>query len=161
MISNSQFPTASMSSAELGGKSALDRAESLQRMGRQGQAMPSAKRAGAKQPVGTTFADQLAGVSPRISTSLFKRETDIEADIKQHPKRERLWKAAQEMESFMVKMMLSEMRSSLPGTRLTQKNRAEEVFEDMLYDERAKSMAKGGQYGIARPLYDQMKDFVG
>ena len=34
---------------------------------------------------------------------------------------------------------------------------AQNIFEDLLYDEYSKTMAKTGSFGLAKTLYDQLK----
>jgi len=61
-----------------------------------------------------------------------------------------------EMESLFVKQMLDAMRKTVPKSGFIQGGRAEEIFEDMLYDKRALSMAKTGSFGLSRDLYREL-----
>ncbi len=61
-----------------------------------------------------------------------------------------------EMESLFVKQMLDAMRKTVPKSGFIQGGRAEEIFEDMLYDKRALSMSKTGSFGLSRILYKEL-----
>jgi len=54
-----------------------------------------------------------------------------------------------------VKMMLSSMRSTLSGTSINgeEKSYAQNMYEDMLYDELAISMTKNAGFGLADQIY--------
>lgn len=70
-------------------------------------------------------------------------------------KQSALYKAAQEFESLFVNMMLKSMRQTVPQTGLNDGGFAEDIFEDMLYEERAKDMTKSANFGLADTLYRQ------
>jgi flagellar protein FlgJ len=52
--------------------------------------------------------------------------------------------------------MLNVMRKSVSKTGLLDGGMAEEIFEDMLYDEYAQKMAESGSFGIADMIYRQL-----
>lgn len=69
----------------------------------------------------------------------------------------RLWEAAQEFQSLFINMMLKGMRSTLnPEADMLHGGRTQEIFEDMLYDERAKSYSKNAGFPLAEQIYLQM-----
>lgn len=68
----------------------------------------------------------------------------------------RLMEASQELESLLVSKMLEQMRKSVPETGWIDGGRAEEIFEDMLYDEYAMEISRHGNLGLAKQIYDQM-----
>ncbi|MDR3200218.1 MAG: rod-binding protein [Spirochaetales bacterium] len=72
----------------------------------------------------------------------------------------KLREASQDFEAIFIKQMLDAMRKTLPKGGLLDGGMAEEIFEDMLYEERAKLMAKTGSFGIADMLYNRYKDSV-
>ncbi|AEJ61691.1 Flagellar protein FlgJ [Spirochaeta thermophila DSM 6578] len=72
---------------------------------------------------------------------------------KEDPK---LKEATEEFEALFVKMMVDQMRKGVPRSGLLEKNMAEEVFEDMLYDEYARLMAKSTRFGLAEMLYKEL-----
>jgi len=71
-------------------------------------------------------------------------------------KSSRLYKVSQEFEAIFIKQMLNVMRKSVSKTGLMDGGMAEEIFEDMLYDEYAQKMAETGSFGIANMIYKQL-----
>ena len=73
------------------------------------------------------------------------------------PVDEKLMGTCIEMESIMVGKMIKEMRKTLhKEDSLLYGGMAEEIFEDMLYDEYALSMSRTSSNGIAAMLYEQL-----
>ncbi|MFP4301672.1 MAG: rod-binding protein [Alkalispirochaetaceae bacterium] len=71
----------------------------------------------------------------------------------------RLREVAEEFESLFLKEMLDSMRNTLnEENRLVDTGMAGEYFEDMLYEEYSKIMAKRGTFGIAELIVDQFRD---
>jgi peptidoglycan hydrolase FlgJ len=65
---------------------------------------------------------------------------------------------AQEFEALFLKQMLGSMRSTLkPENDMLHGGLSQDIFEDMLYDEYSRVMAKTGSIGIADLIYDQLK----
>ena len=65
---------------------------------------------------------------------------------------------AEDFEALFVKQMLGSMRSTLdPESDLLHGGLSQDIFEDMLYDEYARVMAKTGSIGIADMIYNQLK----
>jgi flagellar protein FlgJ len=71
-------------------------------------------------------------------------------------KSSRLYKVSQEFEAIFIKQLLNVMRKSVSKTGLMDGGMAEEIFEDMLYDEYAQKMAETGSFGIADMIYRQL-----
>lgn len=71
-------------------------------------------------------------------------------------KSSKLYKVSQDFEAIFIKQMLNVMRKSVSKTGLMDGGMAEEIFEDMLYDEYAQKMAKSGSFGIADMIYRQL-----
>ena len=71
-------------------------------------------------------------------------------------KSSRLYKVSQEFEAIFIKQMLNVMRKSVAKSGLMDGGMAEDIFEDMLYDEYAQNMAKTGSFGIADMIYNQL-----
>lgn len=75
--------------------------------------------------------------------------------------KERLQQVATEFESLFVKQMLDSMRDTLnEEDDLLSGGFAEDVFEDMLYDEYARKIAATGSLGIADLITRQYADHV-
>ena len=56
--------------------------------------------------------------------------------------------------------MLKEMRKTVNKSGLVDGGMAEEIFEDMLYDEYAKEFSKTKAFGLAEIIYNQMEKYV-
>jgi flagellar protein FlgJ len=70
----------------------------------------------------------------------------------------KLREVAQDFEALFLKEMLDSMRSTLnEENRLVDTGMAGEYFEDMLYEEYSKIMAKRGTFGIAELIVDQLR----
>lgn len=67
-----------------------------------------------------------------------------------------LYEQCLEFEGIFVKMMLTEMRKSVDKAGLVDGGYAEELFEDMLYDEYAKDMTKNARFGLSDQIYLQL-----
>ena len=65
-------------------------------------------------------------------------------------------KACDDFEAIFIKMMLDSMKATVPERSLVKKNQGEEYFEDMLYDEYAKSMSQTDEFGLSEAMYRQM-----
>ncbi|MCR5289540.1 MAG: rod-binding protein [Treponema sp.] len=66
----------------------------------------------------------------------------------------KLYEKSMELESFFVKQMLSAMRKTIVHTQ--ENNYAQNMYEDMLYDEYATSMTKNAHFGLADMIYQQL-----
>jgi len=92
----------------------------------------------------------------KIATSDVKAKNNIKDEIKQDPYRKKLFDASVEFESMFVKLMLNQMRKSVEKNNMISGGYAEEIFEDMLYDEYAKNISKNESLGIAEQIYSSM-----
>lgn len=68
----------------------------------------------------------------------------------------RLREVCDQFEAIFVKQMLTSMRRTVNKTGLVDGGMAEEIFEDMLYDEYASSIAKTTRLGISEMLYKEL-----
>jgi Rod binding domain-containing protein len=72
-------------------------------------------------------------------------------------KKSKLYEQCQEFESIFVKMMLSSMQKTVDKSdSLISGGWAEEIYQDQLTDEYAKSMSKTANLGLADQLYRQL-----
>ncbi len=69
---------------------------------------------------------------------------------------EKLKEACRDFEALFIKQMLDTMKKTVNKSGLLDGGMAENIFEDMLYDEYSKSMADTGSFGIARLMYDEL-----
>ncbi len=67
----------------------------------------------------------------------------------------KLYEKSLEMESYVVKMMLSSMRKTVMKAEQTN-DYAKSMYEDMLYDEYATLMTKNAGFGLADQMYLQL-----
>ncbi|MBP7284031.1 MAG: rod-binding protein [Leptospiraceae bacterium] len=92
----------------------------------------------------------------RVSTSSIRIPQNIKAETAADPYRKKLFDASVEFESIFVKMMLSQMKKSVEKSGMIDGGHAEEIFEDMLYDEYAKNISKNESLGIAEEIYKSL-----
>jgi len=67
-----------------------------------------------------------------------------------------LWDVCVEAESLFVSQMLKEMRKTVPKGDFLHGGFAEEIFEDMLYDEYALQMSRNANLGLAKMMYEEL-----
>lgn len=72
-------------------------------------------------------------------------------------KTSKLYEKSLELETFMVKMMLSSMRKTVNKSGLLGGNNfASDMYEDMMYDEYANQLTKNAGFGLADQMYLQL-----
>jgi flagellar protein FlgJ len=92
----------------------------------------------------------------KVSSSQITTPTNIKEEIKQDPYRKKLFDASVEFESMFVKLMLNQMRKTVEKQNMIHGGYAEDIFEDMLYDEYSKEISKNESLGIAEQIYTTM-----
>lgn len=110
-----------------------------------GQSFPEALR--------EEFNETLSG---KVSSSEVKMPHNIKEEINTDPYRKKLYDASVEFESIFVKMMLKEMKSTVHKSGLIDGGYAEEIFEDMLYDEYSKNLSANSSLGLAEQIYQSL-----
>lgn len=90
--------------------------------------------------------------------SSLHKQTRVEHQAKTINRQSELYKVCQDFEAIFIKQMLNVMRKTINKTGLLDGGFAEEVFEDMLYDEYAKKMAKNANFGLSDTLYRQLSE---
>jgi flagellar protein FlgJ len=68
-------------------------------------------------------------------------------------KTDKLYEQCVELEIFMVKTLISSMRSTVQKSGLIDEGFAGKMYEDMLYDEYARDFAKNANFGMAEMAY--------
>jgi flagellar protein FlgJ len=101
---------------------------------------------------------QDSGSAVSTSSAATEGAHGLELPTAEHRK---LFEACQDFEALFIKQMLNAMRKTINKTHLIDGGMAEEIFEDMLYDEYAKKMAKTAQFGLADMLYRQLSPQIG
>ena len=90
-----------------------------------------------------------AGSSGSSNISSMERELKNSND-------EKVKQACSDFEAIFIKQRLDSMRKTVDKTSLLGGGMAEDIFEDMIYDEYAKKMSKTGDFGIKDMLYKQL-----
>ncbi len=109
------------------------------------------------------------GLNNRIKSSIagaekktgFREELDsairrAKSDGKERVTDKKLMDTCVEMESLLVAKMFKEMRKTVHKSDWLSGGFAEEVFEDMLYDEYALNLSKNTKLGLAGMLYKEL-----
>ena len=68
----------------------------------------------------------------------------------------KLRQSCEDFEAMFVKQMLDSMKSTINKSGFIKENMGEQIFDDMLGDEYAKSMANNSDFGIADMMYKQL-----
>ena len=71
-------------------------------------------------------------------------------------KSSKLYELCSDLETFMIKNLIKSMRGTVQKTKLIDTGFAGEMYEDMLYDEYAKSFAKNANFGFAEMAYKEL-----
>ena len=91
-----------------------------------------------------------------------KFEAELQSALKQNdPSKmdkthKKLWDTCVETESIFVGKMIKEMKKTVPKDEWLHGGQAEDIFEDMLYDEYSLKMSRNYNFGMAKLLYDEM-----
>ncbi|WP_061248699.1 rod-binding protein [Leptospira alstonii] len=99
------------------------------------------------------FNEKLSG---KVSSSEIRLPHNIKEEIAADPYRKKLYSASVEFESIFVKMMLTEMKKTVEKSGLIDGGHAEEIFEDMLYDEYSKNLSSNSSLGLAEQIYQSL-----
>lgn len=74
------------------------------------------------------------------------------------PDEKKLYQACVDFESIFVKQMLDSMRSTVPKGGLFDGGMSQEIFEDRLYDSYAEKISSTAGLGLARQMFEQIKE---
>ncbi|MBN2353982.1 MAG: rod-binding protein [Spirochaetales bacterium] len=69
---------------------------------------------------------------------------------------DKLYDECVEFESLFIKQMLNAMKKSVEKSEFLHGGMAEDIFEDMLYDQYSLMMAKNSSFGLADMVYRQL-----
>ncbi|MDA3901585.1 MAG: rod-binding protein [Spirochaetes bacterium] len=109
------------------------------------------------QVKGKTLIDSMNRLNSEKDTkNNFVEEFKEVINKNERPRDKKLWDTCIEFESIFVGQMLNEMRKTVHKGELLNGGHAEKIFEDLLYDEYAKSVSKNSDLGIAKMLYTQL-----
>ena len=68
-------------------------------------------------------------------------------------KTDKLYEQCLELETFLIKTLISSMRNTVQKAGIIDEGFAGKMYEDMLYDEYAKDFAKNAHFGLAEQAY--------
>jgi flagellar protein FlgJ len=68
-------------------------------------------------------------------------------------KTDKLFEQCQALETFLIKNLITSMRSTVQKSELLETGFAGKMYEDMLYDEYAKEFSKNANFGFAELAY--------
>jgi flagellar protein FlgJ len=68
-------------------------------------------------------------------------------------KNDKLYEQCEALETFLIKTLISSMRSTVQKSELLDPGFAGQMYEDMLYDEYAKDFSKNANFGFAELAY--------
>jgi len=97
----------------------------------------------------------------RASASASANSTVVEKRAGEEPidKEDKLYQLCLELETFLVKNLLTSMRNTVQKSGLVDNSFAGKMYEDMLYDEYAKDFTKNADFGLAAQAYRQLKKY--
>jgi len=73
-------------------------------------------------------------------------------------KNDKLYELCLELETFLVKNLLTSMRSTVQKSGLVDDSFAGKMYEDLLYEEYAKDFTKNANFGMAEQAYRQLRN---
>jgi len=72
-------------------------------------------------------------------------------------KSDKLFQLCLDLETFLVKNLLTSMRNTVQKSGLIDEGFAGKMYEDMLYDEYARDFTRSAGFGLAEQAYNQLK----
>jgi flagellar protein FlgJ len=105
-----------------------------------------------------SFIDRLtAGTKDDASDdSIHHTQTNADAGLDRGGLDRKLYQQCEELETFIIKILIKSMRGTVQKSSLIDSGLAGGMYEDMLYDEYAKSYSKNAGFGFAKMAYDEL-----
>ena len=107
---------------------------------------------------------KLENTKKQYQNNISKFSLDIEEskeiDKNKEFEKKRLREVSEDFEALMINQMLKEMRKTVNKSDLINGGMAEEIFEDMLYDEYSKEFSKTKTFGLSDIIYNQLEKYV-
>jgi flagellar protein FlgJ len=97
-------------------------------------------------PAGDSFARYLEAAKQKNADAGTAKKPVID-------KKDKLYEQCLELETFLVKTLITSMRGTVQKTGLIDTGFAGQMYEDMLYDEYAKDFTKSAGFGLADTAY--------
>jgi flagellar protein FlgJ len=104
---------------------------------------------------GPNFAEILSKANAKRDEAVISPLSNTKID-----KTDKLYELCLELETFLVKNLLTGMRNTVQKTGLVDEGFAGKIYEDMLYDEYAKDLTKNAGFGLAEQAYRQLKQYA-
>lgn len=101
-----------------------------------------------------SIGDKSERIAKDFESTLHAELGKIKAEAK--PVDKKLMDSCVEMESLFVNQMYKAMRKNVEKGEMLHGGQAEEIFEDMLYDQYSLEVSKKANLGLAKQLYDQL-----
>ena len=108
------------------------------------------------------FEEMLRRTMPDNSKTVSEYDSRSPLPVAQSPsssrfakidKTDKLYEQCVELETFMIKTLISSMRNTIQKSGLIDEGFAGKMYEDMLYDEYAKDFAVNAKFGMAELAY--------
>lgn len=96
----------------------------------------------------------------KFSLNIKNSEENIENKEIANNEKKRLREVSEDFEALMINQMLKEMRKTVNKSDFLKGGMAEQIFEDMLYDEYSKEFSKTKTFGLADIIYNQLEKYV-
>jgi len=100
---------------------------------------------------------QKAGKLKKNFADILNEKSMKMSDKEKKKYNKKLMDASQQMEALFIQIMLKSMKKTVHESDFFGKSLAKDIFSDMLYEEYSKIMAKSGQFGLAKEIYDQLQ----
>lgn len=106
-----------------------------------------------------SIGDRITNINKKAFDETLKNTLELKdnkSKINKKVEDKKLMDVCVEMESLFVAKMLKEMRKSVHKNQMFHGGFAEEIFEDMLYDEYSLQISKESNLGLAKMLYNDL-----
>ena len=97
-------------------------------------------------------------VDPR--TLLSASKPDLDPDFKKNRDLEALKQSTREIEALFINELFKAMRKTIPDGGLIEKNMSEDIYQEMLDFERAKTASEGKGFGLAQAMFEQYRHLI-
>jgi len=74
--------------------------------------------------------------------------------------KEKLKEASRQFEAALLRQILADARKPVFPSRFTQQSAANGIYDDLITNQLADSISRGGQFGLARDLQSQLASTV-
>lgn len=96
----------------------------------------------------------------KFSLNIKNSEENTENKEIVNNEKKRLREVSEDFEALMINQMLKEMRKTVNKNDFLNGGMAEQIFEDMLYDEYSKEFSKTKTFGLADIIYNRLEKYV-